>query len=226
MDENRPDSSALDDAPLDAAAMLALVEREQSGVSRQMARQIPWILLAWGIAWVVGYGALWLIDGAKPAFALPLPVAVVIFAGLLVGAVVLSAIIGARAGRGIRSNRAAAFTGTVFGITGFAGFLSIYVFAAAMSANGMPERLEPIFFPTGMGIIIGIMYLMAGAIWRAVPAVVLGALLLVVALVAPFFGYPNHYLFFALAGGAVFLGGAVSVALYSRGTQWKKRAGG
>jgi len=218
MNENTlDDDTALDDAPLDPAAMLALVKNQQSGISRQMARQIPWILIAWGIAWIVGYGALWLIDGAKPAFSLPLPVATTVFAALLIAASALSAIIGSRAGRGIRSSQSAAFTGTVFGVTAFAGFLSIWVFAAAMSANGMPERLEPLFFPTGMGIIIGIMYLMAGAIWHAVPSIVLGGLLLVVALAAPFFGYPNHYLFFAIAGGAVFLGGAVSVALYSRG---------
>jgi len=216
-DHKFDDDTALDDAPLDPAAMLALVHNQQDGISRSMARQIPWILLAWGIAWVVGYGALWLIDGARPAFALPTPVASVIFATLLIAASVLSAIIGSRSGRGIRSSSSAAFTGTVFGVTAFAGFLSIWVFAAAMSANGMPESLEPLFFPTGMGIIIGIMYLMAGAIWHAVPSIVLGGLLLAVALIAPFFGYPHHYLFFAIAGGAVFLGGAVSVALYSRG---------
>jgi len=167
------------DSPLDPAAMLALVEREQSGIPRQIARQVPWILFAWGIAWLFGYGM--------------------------------------RTGRGIRTNRTAAFTGTVFGIASFAGFVAIYIFAVGLSVNGMDQRLEPIFFPTGMGIMIGITYLFAGAIWRAVPAVVMGGLLLVVALVAPFFGYPNNYLFFAFAGGAVFLGGALSVALYSRG---------
>lgn len=188
-----------------------------------MARQIPWILFAWGVTWAVGYVALWLIDGAKPAFSLPLPVAVAVFAGLMVAAIVVSAVIGARAGRGIRSSPSAAFTGTVFGITGSAGFFAIYAFAAGMSANGMADSLEPVFFPTGFGIIIGIMYLMAGAIWHAVPSVVMGGLLLVVALIAPFFGYPNNYLFFATAGGAVFFGGAVSVALYSRGVS--KRSG-
>ena len=205
------------DSPLDPAAMLALVEREQSGIPRQIARQVPWILFAWGIAWLFGYGMLWLIDGAKPRFAVPLPVSVITFGALLVAATVVSAIIGMRTGRGIRTNRTAAFTGTVFGIASFAGFVAIYIFAVGLSVNGMDQRLEPIFFPSGIGIMIGITYLFAGAIWRAVPAVVMGGLLLVVALIEPFFGYPNNYLFFAFAGGAVFLGGALSVALYSRG---------
>jgi hypothetical protein len=204
------------DSPLDPASMLALVEREQSGIPRQMARQVPWILLAWGIAWLFGYGMLWLIDGAKPWFSVPLPVSVITFGALLVAATVVSAIIGPRTGRGIRTNRTAAFTGTVFGVTSFAGFVAVYIFAVGLSVNGMDERLVPIFFPTGMGIMIGITFLFAGAIWRAVPSVVMGGLLLAVALIAPFFGYPNNYLFFAIAGGAVFLGGALSVALYSR----------
>ena len=213
----RDDRSAVDDSALDPAGMLALVQREQSGVPRAMARQVPWILLAWGVVWVVGYGMLWLIDGARPAFSVPLPAAVTVFVVLMVSAIVLSAIIGARAGRGIRSTPEAAFTGTVFGITSGAGFLAMWVFSWGLIANGMDRDLLTIFFPTGMGIIVGIVYLMAGAIWHAIPSVVLGALLLVISLVTPFFGYPNHYLFFAITGGAVFLGGAVAVARYSRG---------
>ena len=111
MRDNRVDDAALDDAPLDAAAMLALVKEQQTDVSRSMARQIPWILLAWGIVWVVGYGMLWLIDGAKPAFSVPLPIAAAVFIVLMVSAMVLSGVIGARAGRGIRSTASAAFTG-------------------------------------------------------------------------------------------------------------------
>ena len=206
-----------DDTALDPAAMLALVKHQQSGVSRRMARQIPWILLAWGIAWAVGYGMLWLIDGAKPAFSVPLPVAVSVIAVLFAAAIAVSIVIGTRAGRGIRSTPSAAFTGAVYGITGSASFIAIYVLAIGLTVNGMAASLQPIFLTSGMGIVIGIMHLMAGAIWRAVPSVVMGALLLAVAVVAPFFGYPDHYLFFAVAGGAVFLGGALWVALYARG---------
>ncbi|MEP6481794.1 MAG: hypothetical protein ABJA94_07290 [Rhodoglobus sp.] len=205
------------DSPLDPAAMLALVEREQSGIPRQMARRVPWILLAWGLAWFFGFGMLWLIDGAKPWFSVPLPVGVITFAALLAAATAVSAKIGSGVSRGIRTNRAAAFTGTVFGITSFAGFIAVYIFAIGLSVNGMPESLQAIYFPTAIGIIIGLTYLFAGAIWHAVPSVVMGGLLLVVALIAPFFGYPNNYLFFAVAGGAVFFGGALSVALYTRG---------
>jgi hypothetical protein len=206
-----------DDTALDPAAMLALMQREQAEIPRRLARQIPWILLAWGVAWVCGYGMLWLIDGARPLIAVPLPVSVAVFIAVLVAAIVVSAVIGARAQRGIRATPAAAFTGTVYGITAGASFVAMYIFAAGLAANGMGRELQSIFFPTAMGIVIAILYLIAGAIWHAIPAIIMGGGILSVSLIAPFFGYPNHYLFFALAGGAVFLGGALSVALYVRG---------
>ena len=55
-----------DNAPLAPEQMLAIMERERMTIARRMAKQIPWILLAWGIAWLLGYGALWLIDGRSP----------------------------------------------------------------------------------------------------------------------------------------------------------------
>ena len=205
-----------DSTPLAPREALALMERERLAIARTMARRIPWILLAWGVAWLLGYGALWLIDGAKPAFSLPLVPAVVTFMALLVAAVVVSAVIGSRAGRGIRSSAAASFTGAVFGITCSVAFVAIYVLAAGLAANGMSVELQTIFIPTGMALIVGLLYLVAGAIWHAVPSIVMGGAMAVVAVVAPFFGYPNHYLFLALAGSAVFLAGAVFVARFAR----------
>jgi len=218
MNANKLDDDAALDPPLDPAAMLALMQREQREMPRRMARQIPWILLAWGIAWFVGFGMLWLIDGARPMFSVPLVVSVAVFIGVQIGAVVVSAIIGARSGRGIKSSPAAAFTGTVYGVTASAAFFSMWVFAAGLQANGMDKDLQTIFFPTAMGIVIAILYSIAGAIWHAIPAIVMGAGILVVSLIAPFFGYPNHYLFLALAGGAVFFAGAISVGIYARGS--------
>ncbi len=206
-----------DNAPLAPEQMLAIMERERMTIARTMAKQIPWILLAWGVAWLLGYGALWLIDGLKPTFSLPLVPAAITFAVLLMAAVVLSAVIGSRSGRGIRATRASSFTGAVYGITCSVAFIAIYVLAAGLAANGMGAELQTIFISSGMALIVGLLYLVAGAIWHAVPSIVMGGLMVVVALVAPFFGYPNHYLFLAVAGSAVFLGGAIAVARFARG---------
>lgn len=201
-----------DDTALDPAAALALIGRQQEVMGKQTARDIPWILLAWGVAWSVGFGMLWLIDGAKPGFSIPLPVAAITFAVLTIGAIVASAVIGARAGRGIRTSPAAAFTGTVYGITGSVGFFALFAFGTALVYNGMPADLQNIYYPVGSALLVGIMYLMAAAIWRTKSLIILGGWIILVALVAPFLGYPNHYLVFAIAGGGGFLISAATLA--------------
>ena len=86
-----------------------------------------------------------------------------------------------------------------------------------LAANGMSFELQTIFFPTGMAIIVGLMYLVAGAIWHSVITVIMGGSMLAVALIAPFFGYPSHYLFLGIAGSVVFFAGALAVARFARG---------
>jgi hypothetical protein len=208
-----------DEAPLEPAAMLQLVRQQQDEVARRLARQIPWILLAWGIAWTVGFGMLWLIDGAKPSFSVPWPIAATVFAALTVAAIVVSAVVGSLAGRGIRSGPGSAFTGTVFGVTGAVGFLAISVFAYGLIHNGMPDDLQNIYFPVASTLFVGFMYLMAAAIWRQVSVLVLGAWIILIALAAPFFGYPGHYLVFAIAGGGAFLLSAATLAFRTRATR-------
>lgn len=216
----RPDPDAAPapdaDAVLAPAAMLALLERQQQEMQRRLASFVPWILLAWGVAWLVGFGALWLVDGAAPALAIPPGVAGTVFGVLMGVALVVSAVLGARSGRGIRSTPQSRFTGAVFGISASGWFVALYVFAFALVENGMDPALAGVYFPTGSALVVGFMYVIAGGIWRVVPAIAMGAWIVVVGLVAPFFGVPTHYLVFAIAGGGVFLLGALVLAIRFR----------
>lgn len=207
-----PDS----DRPFDPAAMLALLESQQFEMRRRLAAFVPWILGAWGVAWTVGFSLLWLIDGARPALSVPLPVAIVVFGLLMIGAIVLSAVLGARSGRGIRSAPGAKSTGMVFGFVGTGWFLAAYIFGTALLVNGMDRALLNVYYPTISALIVGFMYALAGGIWRIPAAVWLGAWVVVVAVVAPFVGYPHHYAVFALAGGGVFLLAAIVTAVRPR----------
>ena len=178
---------------------------------------MPLILAAWGIAWFVGFGLLWLIDGAKPAVAVPLPIAVVVFVVLMVGALVGTAILGARSGRGIRASADAAFAGAVYGWSWTIAFVAIFVFGSRAGsqrhAAGTREHL-----------------LSDGVHLRRRPAVLRRRRHLACEAtrsgsgdgtsssrcVAPFFGYPTNYLVFSVAGGGVFLVGALVAWLWVR----------
>ena len=205
-----------DDAPRDAAAMLDLVRSQQDRVSRQLAAEVPLILLAWGIAWFVGFGLLWLIDGVKPAASVPLPVAVAVFIVLMAGALVATAILGIRSGRGIRASAEAAFTGAVYGWSWTIAFVAMFAFGSALVHNGMAPDLANIYYPTASTLLVGLLYFVGGGIWHAKPLLWLGGWIIVVALVAPFFGYPTQYLVFSIAGGGVFLVGALVAWLWIR----------
>ncbi|MEJ3405126.1 hypothetical protein WDJ51_10310 [Rathayibacter sp. YIM 133350] len=202
--------NASDDEALDPAAALALLNDQQRDIARQLASLVPWILFAWGVAWTVGFGMLWLIDGARPAFSVPWPVAAVVFAALNLAALIATAILGVRSGRGIRTAPDAAFTGAVYGSTWTIGFVVIFAFGAALQVNGMDPSLSSIYYPTASAAFVGIMYILAGGIWHTWSMIVLGGWFALVAAVAPFFGYPANYLIFAVAGGGVFLLGALA----------------
>ncbi|MDW4571311.1 hypothetical protein R8Z57_00795 [Microbacterium sp. M3] len=204
--------SVADDAPLDPAAMLALVDDQRRSVERQMAGFVPYIVTAWGVAWLVGFGALWLIEGLAPAFSLPASIAFSIFGVCIVGAIVVSAVFGARSGRGLRGNPGEAFTGIVYGCAWWIGSIAIVGLGQGLHANGMSADLAEIYYPVAFVSFAGIMYVLAAAIWRAVPMLVVGVWTVVVAVAAPFFGVPTQYLVLALGGGLGFL--ALGVASF------------
>ena len=183
--------------------MLALLNDQQRTVTAKMGQFVPLIMAAWGGAWLIGFGALFLIDGLAPAFSLPAGAAIGIFIAVLLIAIGLSIWLGVRSGRGVKSG--SDFSGTVYGVTWSGGSFAIAAIGGGLLQAGMSPEIANLFYPSVFIFFVGIMYLAAGAIWRAVPSIVAGAYLLVIASVAPFIGYPWHYLFFALAGGLGFL---------------------
>lgn len=197
--------------------MLALVRDQQRSIEGQKGAFVPLILLSWGIAWLLGFGALWLIDGYA-GFSLPIVVAAPIFIVLLAGAGVLSTVFGIRSSRGLRSGKDAAFVGMVYGQSWWVGSLAIFALGQALVRSGMNEDILRIFYPSAYIFFAGLMYVMAAAIWRAVPMLILGGWSILVSVLAPFLGYPDQYLVYALAGG----GGFLFVSIWS--AVWVQRA--
>jgi hypothetical protein len=208
--------SAEGESSLSPAAALAVLTDQQKTVSRRLGGQV-WIITGiWGIAWLLGFLAIWLMDSGSLGLVLPTWLGWTIFAALFAAAIVVSAVLGARSGRGIRSSSAKAFTGTVYGVTWAVAMVFTSVLGAALLAHGMSAQLADLFYPSVYTLVIGILYLAAAAIWRIVEMIVAGGIFVVLASVAPFFGHPANYLVFAVAGGATLLTFAIILAVRGR----------
>ncbi|WP_157487948.1 MULTISPECIES: hypothetical protein [unclassified Leifsonia] len=213
-----------DDEALAPEQMMALLNDQQRSVQGQMGGFVPVIMLTWGVVWLLGFGCLWLIDGLQPEFGIPPGVAITVFCVLLVVAVGVSTFLGVRSSRGIRASSASSFTGAVYGMTWWVGCVAIAAFGGALAVNGMDRELANIFYPTAYVLFSGVMFIVAGAIWRAVPSVILGGWTVLVAVVAPYFGYPTHYLVLAIGGGIGFLALGVASAVHLRTLRTKASA--
>ncbi|GAA5150169.1 hypothetical protein GCM10025768_14570 [Microbacterium pseudoresistens] len=189
----------------DPARALALAADQQRDVAARTGGFVPLVLVAWGLAWLLGFAALWLVEGLAPAFALPMAVAAPVLVVLFVAAGILSTTLATRAGRGVRGGKEAAFAGIVYGQGWWIGTIAVYVLGLGLVHNGMDPDLLTIFFPSAFVFFAGIMYLMAGALWHALPMLWLGVWAIVVGCAAPFAGAPAHFLVYALAGGGGFL---------------------
>ncbi|WP_243233307.1 hypothetical protein [Microbacterium sp. CIAB417] len=205
----------------DPADMLALARDQQRSVNGRMGVFVPYILLAWAVAWLGGFLVLWLEAGpVSIPMAVAAPVCVVLF--LAAGAV--SVVLGIRSNRGVRTGKDAAFVGAVYGQAWWVGGIAIFAIAQGMVANGMEPELLGILYPSAYVFFAGLMYFVGGALWRAVPMVVLGAWAILVSAVAPFAGAPAHFLVFAIAGGGGFLAGAVWTFVWTE--RARRRVGG
>ncbi|MDQ1545808.1 MAG: hypothetical protein QOH69_712 [Actinomycetota bacterium] len=198
-------ASAEGETPLSPAAALAVLNNQQRIVSGRLGSNVWIITGAWGVAWLLGFLVIWVMDSHFSGFALPTWLGWTIFGALFAAAIVVSAVLGIRSGRGIRSNSANSFTGTVYGVTWAVAMLSISVFGAGLLSHGMTTGLADLFYPSAYTLLVGILYLAAAAIWRIVQMIVAGAFLVLLAVVAPFLGHPTNYLVFGIAGGAMFL---------------------
>lgn len=204
-----------DDTPRPPEEMLELIRAQQRSIEGQKGAFVPLILLAWGIAWFIGFGALWLVDGSDD-FSLSIAVAVPVFVVLIAGAGAISAVLGIRSARGMRGGRDDAFAGVIYGQLWWVGGLALFILGQGLVSVGMDDEALAVFYPAAYLLFAGLMFVVAGVIWRAVPMLVLGGWSLLVAAAGPFAGHPGLFLVYAVAGGGGFLLVALWAWIWSR----------
>jgi uncharacterized membrane protein (DUF485 family) len=218
------DRTVDDDGPApDPREMHALME-DQRRVAVDAQMSFVWVMeVCWGVAWILGYTALWLIDGSD-AVSLPLPVAVGIFAALIVLSSIVSIVLGIRNAPGVESSPESAWQGRVYGISWSVAMVSVYVLGIGLAFNDAPDRLLSIFYTSGFSFVAGLMLLSTAALFRSRSSLLLGSILVLAALAAPFAGYPGNYIVMAVVGGGAYLVTGIAAALLAGRTRRSLRA--
>lgn len=201
-----------DDAALDPREALALLESERDRTQQHLEPDARLIYGVWGVAWLVGFLALWSAStGAGP---LSRPVAGVVFAVCLAVAVVVTAVHSLRRSAGVRG--VSATTGAMYGWAWLLGFGTFAAIMAGVGRAGASPEVMAVLAPAVSSLVVGLLYVTGGALWQDRTQLLLGAWVLVAGSVAVVTGWPTNELVMALLGGGGFLVGAVVVALAGR----------
>jgi hypothetical protein len=204
------DPASGDEHALDAREMLALIETQTSTVRRALELQVKVYYFAWGIAWLVGYLVYWAgSPGSGSPIALPYVPSVVVFATLIVAAIVLSAVVGIRSNRGIKGT--SDWVGTLYGLSWPILGTAIAFVGIGMVRNGLSPALATILFASMYAIMVAALYLAGAMLWRSVDQLVIAIIFAFAAAVTPMFGYPGNLLGMGLiAGPALLVGGVIA----------------
>lgn len=209
---SRPEPEDVDE-PLpgdDPAALLALIAAQRESARRRMSPTMAVIGAAWGVAWLTGYGVLYLtFDGvASPWWAFA------IFVGLLAGAVVVTAVHSTRRASGVGGDSAT--VGAMYGWAWVIGFVAAGLIFAGVARAGTPPEVMVVITNGVSCLVVGLLYLAGGMLWREGRMFALGAWIVLIAGLASLAGPATIYLVMALAGGGGFLVAAVADATITR----------
>ena len=202
----------LDEAPLDPGAGLAIVAAQQRRV-RDSDVDDRLLFGAWGSAWAVGYAVQWwsaTAAGSRTATG----VGGLAFVAVTAAALVVTLVHTARATRGVAG--ASREVGRMYGIAWGIGFAGQGLLVMGVARAGASPEVIAIVANGAACLVVGLMYMAGGALWRQRALYLIGAWMIATAAVASIVAMPGGYLVMAVAGGGGLLSGAVVTALYRR----------
>ncbi|WP_406119346.1 ABC transporter permease [Streptomyces sp. NBC_00989] len=159
--------------------------------------------VSFGLAWLLCRGVNALTHGDDPVLDLPSAIpASLLVAGLLAGVVVTS-VVTARTLRGVRGPDA--MVGNLLAASWPIGFGALFLIITALSASLEEQKVHTLMWPTASGLVVGLLYLAGGAVYRDRLQYLLGAWLALTSSAALFLHGAPLYWVLALAGGGSYL---------------------
>lgn len=200
MNEDEPDTTDETSSP---AEMLAVTERQQERTHDRIDVRPGPLLGAWGVAWVLGFGELFLTIGPGSVVAIPLWGSLVLFFACLGAAGVVTAVTLTRASRGLRGPSQTA--GAMYGWSWTLAFVGLGALITATGGLGIDFEVYALLWSAGSGLLVGLLFLSGGALSGDWWQYGIGLWILLINAVGAFAGIPGHYLVMSLAGGGGFL---------------------
>lgn len=200
-----------EDAPLSPEASLALIAEEQRAVHRRLDVDAAMFLGPWGVAWLVGYGLLFLRFGPDDREFVPMPswLPLAVLYCLLVAAGIVSGIALFRATRGVAGGSAE--RGAMYGWSWFVAFAGFGILGSRFE-EFLPEAQFGLLMGALPVFITGILYMSGGAVWHNRAQFAFGVWLSAVNAVGVIAGPGWHSLVVSVLGG----GGMLATAAYDR----------
>lgn len=203
-----------EDDRFDSLAAAALIQRTTAETRRSLDVRAPVLYAGWGIAWLVGLGAMWVSVRGQHPYTGPGTFSAILLGVLLVGAVVVTIVSVGRATRGVHGQ--SEVQGRIFGIAWPIGFVAFFTMQGALAHAGASDTVLGLVGAAGPLLVTSMVYLVGSAIWLDWAMFVMGAWLAAVVAVGVWTGPVAVLLVASLAGGGGFLAMAGYLALRRR----------
>ena len=202
------------DEHLDPAEQLRLVADQQARTRAALAPDERLLFGAWGVAWFVGFGAIWLASPEReggPLLPVPGWSVGLLFFLLLVSAGAVTAVHSIRIGRGVTGTSSR--TGAMYGWGWALGFAMLPAIVLGAQRLGAPPAATAMLWPAVSGLVVGLLYVGGAVAWDDLTQFTIGAWIMVTTGIGCLLGLQALYLVMCLAGGGGFFAAAAWFAV-------------
>lgn len=205
------------DAPPDPSQVHEIIRAQRLAVRDGIEPDARVLFGAWGVAWLVGYLVLYA-SARSSSNHTPAGWPFVAFYALLAAAIVVTIVHIARRTKGVAGPSGT--SGAMYGFSWTIGFVAVVLIMTGLTRAGA----DPVVLNLGWNalpcLLVGMLYLAGGAMWRSTVLYALGAWIALVGGAATVAGLPGTFLVMALAGGGgMLLGALITHVLEFRGSR-------
>jgi hypothetical protein len=191
------------ESELDPRTALDLIAATRTRTKRSLDINGALLYGAWGLAWLIGYGAIWLSVRGHPIYRAPAAWAFLVLGACMVAALVTTMMTVGRSMQGITGSSSR--SGRLYGWAWAISFCCLFSLISGLAHAGASELVIGLFASAGPALVVALIYLVSGALWNDRTMFVLGVCLALAMAIAVFFGVVTLDLILAIAGGGAFL---------------------